>query len=76
MCFAQAQLRGMIGDAKGNDETALAQALESFDILSNSKEEYLAGIKGEPTSAGPAASQPATLQPPASSNPFQVSGLY
>ena len=37
---AQAQLRGMIGDYRGGDETVLATALEVFDTLSNTMAEY------------------------------------
>lgn len=60
----------MIGDFKGGDETAVAQALEAFDILGNAMTEYKTAVKGE--SAAAPASQAATMQPHAASNPFQV----
>lgn len=62
----QAQLRGMIGDFKGGDETAVAQALEAFDILGNAVTEYKTAVKSEPAAA-PASGDPAA------SNAFQVS---
>ncbi|EIE21141.1 hypothetical protein COCSUDRAFT_48293 [Coccomyxa subellipsoidea C-169] len=66
----EAQLRGMIGDFKGGDETAVAQALEAFDILDISLTEYKTAVKGE-TPSDPTA-QAANQQPPAASNPFQA----
>ncbi len=60
----------MIGDFKGGDETAVAQALEAFDILGNAMSEYNTAVKGEPATAP--ASHAAAMQPPAASNPFQV----
>lgn len=59
----------MIGDFKGGDETAVAQALEAFDILGNAMTEYNTAVKGGPAAAPPSQ---ATSQPPAASNPFQV----
>lgn len=76
----QAQLRGMIGDFKGGDETALAQALEAFDILANTTEEYHA--KGAHPPEGGASAAPAdasavpALRPPATSNPFQARSTH
>jgi hypothetical protein len=67
----QAQLRGMIGDFKGGDETAVAQALEAFDILGIALAEYKTAVKGE-APAQPA-TQAAQLQPSGAANPFQVS---
>ncbi len=61
----------MIGDFKGGDETAVAQALEAFDILDHSLTEYKTAVKGE-TPSDPTA-QAANQQPPTASNPFQVS---
>ena len=64
----------MIGDYSGSDETVLARALEAFETLSNTLEEYHKG-----TGAAPAVPQqtshtmqPARLQPPPNSaaNPF------
>lgn len=52
----QAQLRGMIGDYKGGDETVLAAALEVFDLLSNTLSEYQTAVS--PTAAGSAAAKP------------------
>jgi hypothetical protein len=81
----QAQLRGMIGDYKGGDETILASALEVFDLLSNTLSEYhtatspkAVGSAAAPFAAGgyPTGAAPASrLQPPPSSreqNPFQA----
>jgi hypothetical protein len=62
----------MIGDAKGGDESALAQALEAFDILSNTTDEYLAAVKNQPRVAVEPATEAARIQPQVSSNPFQV----
>ncbi len=75
----------MIGDFKGGDETALAQALEAFDILANTTDEYQHAKGTQPGGAvgggAAAAAAPASasavpaLRPPATSNPFQVTAL-
>jgi hypothetical protein len=63
----------MIGDFKGGDETALAQALEAFDILANTTAEYHAkGSGGVPAAPGPPGSSAAPALQPPSSNPFQA----
>ena len=61
----------MIGDFKGGDETAVAQALEAFDILGIALTEYKTAVKGEP--AAQPATQAAQPQPSGAANPFQVS---
>ena len=49
----QAQLRGMIGDYKGGDESVLGAALEVFDLLSNTLAEYTTAMS--PKAPGTAA---------------------
>ncbi|KAK9839995.1 hypothetical protein WJX74_001659 [Apatococcus lobatus] len=70
----QAQLRGMIGDYSGSDESVMARALEAFETLSNTLEEYHKGTGNPaPVSQQQTSSlmQPARLQPPPGSvNPF------
>jgi len=71
----KAQLRGMIGDYKGGDETVLAAALEVFDLLSNTLAEYETAVS--PRAAGsnpppPRTGAAAKVQPPSyQQNPFQ-----
>lgn len=70
----QAQLRGMIGDYSGSDEGVMARALEAFETLSNTLEEYHKGTGKSPAASQQQTSssmQPARLQPPpGASNPF------
>ncbi len=56
----QAQLRGMIGDYKGGDETVLASALEVFDLLSNTMAEYETSMSPKAAGATPLVSDART----------------
>jgi hypothetical protein len=81
----QAQLRGMIADfmESSADEGTLAAALQAFEALTNSLEEYEKQLKGEASGAQQQQAAPAqqyktnsgipSLQPPPgqSANPFQ-----
>ena len=76
----QAQLRGMIGDYQGVDEGALSAALEAFELLNNTMEEYKKAKGGSSASEALPASTPAPtavhsapaprLPPPRNDNPF------
>ncbi len=65
----------MIGDYSGADETVLARALDAFETLSNTLDEYHKGTGAAPLpSQHSHAAQPARLQPPPNSaaNPFSA----
>ncbi|KAK9845925.1 hypothetical protein WJX81_006121 [Elliptochloris bilobata] len=61
----QAQLRGMIGDFREGDETALAQALEAFDTLTATVEEYHTTLRNGGAEAAPSGADAAAAGPSA-----------
>jgi len=60
----QAQLRGMIGDYKGGDETVLAAALEVFDLLSNTLAEYETAVSPRAAGSNPPPPRTGTVYTP------------
>ncbi|GAB4822123.1 hypothetical protein N2152v2_009169 [Parachlorella kessleri] len=67
----QAQLRGLISDYQGGDESVLAQAFESFDMLSRCLDEVKNPGKAAAAAAAPAAAQhtPSLAPPPGAAGP-------
>ncbi len=66
MLRLQAQLRGLISDYQGGDESVLAQAFEAFDMVSRCLDE-MKNPKQPAAAAAPAATP--VLAPPPSAAP-------
>lgn len=66
----QAQLRGLISDYSGGDETLLAQAIEAFDMISRCLDSQ-APEAGQPAKAG--GGEPAPAAPQGAAAPAQPS---